>query len=122
MLGNLVDADGACHGALGATGLGARGVPPPQDECDVSVSNAFGRVAVEQHASDPTIARWLIAMAPMYSPTTRTEGPALPNKRWRWAWSSRTLRPATSARWCVSNTAGWNSRIGMGDASRSRSD
>src|SRR3954462_14137568 len=117
MLRNVVDADRAYHGALGAAGLGAWRIPPPQEERDVTVSNAFGRVAVEQHGCDPTITRWLIAMAPMFSPVTRTESPARPNNPWKWAWSSRTRRPVSLARWCASNTVGWSSRTGTGGAS-----
>ena len=75
--------------------LGPRRVPAAQHQRDVTVRNAFGRVAIEQHACDPTIARWLIAMAPISSPTIRTESPAASRWRWKSAWSSKTPRPAT---------------------------
>src|SRR5258705_5658217 len=122
ILGDIVDANGACHGALGAARPGPRRVPPAQHECDGSVCDSLGRVAVEQHGCDLTITRWLIAMAPMYWPTTRTESPARPSSRWNSAWSSRTPRPDMSERWYASNTAGWNSRTGEAAGSRSRSD
>src|SRR6185437_283026 len=122
VLGDVVDADRARDGSLSATRHGPRRIPPPQHKCDAAVRNSLGRVAGQQHTCDPTISRWLIAMEPTSSPTTRTESPVPRSGRWKSAWSSRTPRPVTWARWSASSTGGWNSRTGTAEGNRSRSD
>ena len=122
VLGDGIDADGARRCPLCATRLCAGDIPAAQHKRDVSVRDSLGRVAVQQHGCDPTITRWLIAMARMSLPTIRTESHDPPSARSRSAWSSRTRRPVTWARWSGSSTAEWNSRTGAAVASRSRSD
>ena len=63
VLGDGVDADRAGRCPLCAARLRAGDIPAAQHQRDAAVRNAFGRVAVEQHGCDPTITRWLIAMA-----------------------------------------------------------
>jgi hypothetical protein len=111
-LGDGVDADGADRCPLCATRLGAGNIPAAQYKRDGSVGDSLGRVAVQQHGCDPTITRWLIAMAPTSLPTIRTGSPGPPSYPSRWAWSSRTPRPAMSAPWSGSSTGEWNSRTG----------